>query len=77
MSLWIEGIGTGVPPYSATQEEAVTFAEERGPESDEERRQLRAIYRLSRVRTRSSVLLEPPGAEGAARAIADRRPASA
>jgi predicted naringenin-chalcone synthase len=67
VSLWIEGIGTGVPPYSATQEEAVTFAEERGPESDEERRQLRAIYRLSRVRTRRSVLLEPPGADGAAR----------
>ena len=67
MSLWIEGIGTGVPPYAATQEEAVAFAEERGPESDEERRQLRAIYRLSRVKTRRSVLLEPPDAQGAAR----------
>jgi predicted naringenin-chalcone synthase len=67
MSLWIEGLGTGTPPYTATQEETAAFAEALGPEDDEQRRQLRAIYRLSRIRTRRSVLLEPPDAEGAAR----------
>jgi predicted naringenin-chalcone synthase len=67
MSLWIEGLGTGTPPYAATQEQAAAFAEALGPEDDEQRRQLRAIYRLSRIRTRRSVLLEPPDAEGVAR----------
>ena len=67
MSLWIEGLGTGTPPYAATQEQAAAFAEVLGPEDDEQRRQLRAIYRLARIRTRRSVLLEPPDAEGAAR----------
>lgn len=67
MSLWIEGLGTGTPLYAATQEQAAAFAEALGPEDDEQRRQLRAIYRLSRIRTRRSVLLEPPDAEGAAR----------
>jgi predicted naringenin-chalcone synthase len=66
MSLWIEGLGTGVPPHEATQEQAATFAEALGPEDDEQRRQLRAIYRLSRIRTRRSVLQESPGAGGVA-----------
>jgi predicted naringenin-chalcone synthase len=67
MSLWIEGLGTGTPPYAVTQEQAAAFAEALGPENDEHRRQLHAIYRLSRIRTRRSVLLEPPDAEGTAR----------
>jgi predicted naringenin-chalcone synthase len=64
MSLWIEGQGTGTPRHEATQEQAAGFAETLGPEDDEQRRQLRAIYRLSRIRTRRSVLQESPGAEG-------------
>jgi predicted naringenin-chalcone synthase len=67
MSLWIEGLGTGTPPYAVTQEQAAAFAEALGPEDDEQRRQLHAIYRLARIRTRRSVLLEPPDAEGVAR----------
>jgi len=66
MGLWIEGVGTGSPPHEATQEQAVAFAELLGPDDDEQRRQLRAIYRLSRIRTRRSVLQEAPGAEGVA-----------
>ena len=64
MSLWIEGLGTASPPHEATQEQAAAFAEALGPGDDEQRRQLRAIYRLARIRTRRSVLQESPGAGG-------------
>ena len=64
MSLWIEGLGTGTPRHAATQEQAAAFAEALGPENDEQRRQLHAIYRLSRIRTRRSVLQASPGAAG-------------
>jgi predicted naringenin-chalcone synthase len=67
MSLFVEGIGTGTPLYAATQEQAAAFAEALGPYDEEQRRQLHAIYRLSRIRTRRSVLLEPPGSDGAPR----------
>ena len=64
MSLFIEGIGTGTPPHQATQEQAAAFAAALGPDDDEQRRQMHAIYRLSRIRTRRSVLQEAPGVEG-------------
>lgn len=61
MSLFIEGIGTATPPHAVTQPHAATLAEALGPETDEQRRQLRAIYRLSHIQTRHSVVLESPG----------------
>jgi predicted naringenin-chalcone synthase len=66
MSMGIEGLGTGTPLHEATQEQAASFAEALGTENDEQRRQLHAIYRLSRIRTRRSVLQESPGAAGVA-----------
>jgi predicted naringenin-chalcone synthase len=66
MSMGIEGLGTGTPLHEATQEQAARFAEALGTENDEQRRQLHAIYRLSRIRTRRSVLQESPGAAGVA-----------
>jgi predicted naringenin-chalcone synthase len=67
MSLFIEGIGTATPPHAVTQPRAAALAERLGPETDDQRRQLRAIYRLSHIKTRHSVLLESSGLEEAPR----------
>ncbi len=58
MSLFIEGIGTASPRGVATQDQAIASAEQFCPSSSEERRQLRAIYRLARIKTRHSVLID-------------------
>jgi predicted naringenin-chalcone synthase len=65
MSFFIEGTGTASPPGVATQEQAAASAEALGPTTDEERRQLKAIYRMARVRTRRSVLIDGVGPDGA------------
>jgi predicted naringenin-chalcone synthase len=66
MSLFIEGIGTATPRGIATQEQAAASAETLGPTTEEERRQLRAIYRLTRVKTRHSVVVDGVDSHGAA-----------
>jgi len=67
MPLHIHGIGTAVPPYFIAQEEAVATAAEYGRMSPEQQRQLKALYRLTRVRKRHSVVLESGSSEGKAR----------
>jgi len=58
MPLHIHGLGTAVPPHSVSQEDAVEGAALRGCASPEQQRQLKALYRLTRVRKRHSVVLE-------------------
>ena len=65
MSLFIEGIGTASPSGVATQDQAAASAEQFCPSNDEERRQLRAIYRLTRVKTRHSVVVDAADLNGA------------
>jgi predicted naringenin-chalcone synthase len=61
MSFFVYGIGTAWPPHSISQEHAVGLARAYGCTSDEQQRQLKALYRLTRVRTRYSVVLESDG----------------
>jgi predicted naringenin-chalcone synthase len=58
MSFHVYGIGTSSPPCSISQEHAVSLARAYGCTSDEQQRQLKALYRLTRVKTRHSVVLE-------------------
>jgi predicted naringenin-chalcone synthase len=58
MALHVHGIGTAVPAYAATQEDAAAAAAQYGCTSPEQQRQLKALYRLTRVRKRHSVVLE-------------------
>ena len=58
MPLHVHGLGTAVPPYAISPDEAAEGAALRGCSSPEQQRQLRALYRLSRVKKRHSVLLE-------------------
>jgi predicted naringenin-chalcone synthase len=67
MPLHIHGIGTAVPPNAISQEEAAETAALYGCASPEQLRQLKALYRLSRVKKRHSVLLESDSATGGAR----------
>ena len=67
MPLHIHGIGTAVPPNAISQEEAAATAALYGCASPEQLRQLKALYRLSRVKKRHSVLLESDSATGGAR----------
>ena len=64
MSTFIEGIGTATPPHVITQEHAAEAAADHTADTPEQRRQLYALYRLSRVRTRHSVLLESSSVDG-------------
>jgi predicted naringenin-chalcone synthase len=61
MSFRIHGIGTAVPPGSISQDDAVALAAEYGNGVEDQRRQLRALYRLTRVEKRHSVVLESSG----------------
>jgi predicted naringenin-chalcone synthase len=67
MPLHIHGIGTAVPHNAITQEHAAAAAAQYGCASPEQQRQLKALYRLSRVRKRHSVVLESDSSTGAAR----------
>jgi len=64
MPLHIYGLGTASPPFSVSQEHAAAAAAEFGCSGVERERPLRALYRLTRVRTRQSVVLESDGREG-------------
>jgi len=67
MPLHIHGLGTAVPPHAISQEDAAAAAALRGCASPDEQRQLKALYRLSRVKKRHSVLLESGSDPGPAR----------
>jgi predicted naringenin-chalcone synthase len=67
MPLHIHGIGTAVPPYAIAQEEAAAAAAGYGCTSPEQQRQLKALYRLTRVKKRHSVVLESDSGPGATR----------
>lgn len=64
MPLHVYGLGLALPPFSLTQEHAAAAAAQLGAAGAEQQRQLRALYRLTRVRARYSVLLESDGREG-------------
>ena len=67
MPLHVHGIGTAVPAHAISQEHAADAASLRGCTSPEQQRQLKALYRLSRVKKRHSVLLESGSDSGEAR----------
>ncbi|MCK7504008.1 MAG: hypothetical protein MZV70_07845 [Desulfobacterales bacterium] len=69
MPLHVHGIGTAVPPNAISQEEAAATAAQHGCASPEQQRQLKALYRLSRVKKRHSVVLESDSSSGEARQI--------
>ncbi len=58
MGFFVYGIGTASPPGSIAQESAAAVAQRYGCTSDEQQRQLMALYRITRVKTRHSVVLE-------------------
>jgi predicted naringenin-chalcone synthase len=64
MALFVHGLGTATPPAAFSQDEAVAMAGHFG--DAQQMRQLRALYRLTRVRQRHSVLFEPPDGTGEA-----------
>jgi hypothetical protein len=45
MSFFVHGIGTASPPFRISQAASVALASEYGSTSDEQRRQLKALYR--------------------------------
>jgi len=58
MSFYIYGMGTASPRGSIGQAAAVELASQYGCSTDEQQRQLKALYRLTRVKKRHSVLLD-------------------
>ncbi len=64
MSFRIHGLGTASPLCAISQEHSVQLAAAYGCVTDEQRRQLMALYRLSKVRSRHSVLLESDSRDG-------------
>lgn len=64
MSFFIHGIGTASPPFRISQAASVALASKYGSTSDEQRRQLRALYRLTRVQSRRSVVLDSDNPDG-------------
>lgn len=67
MPFHIYGIGTASPPHAISQDEAAVMARRFGCTSDEQLRQLKALYRMTRVRTRHSVVLDQGSDDGGAR----------
>ena len=61
MSLTILGIGTATPPRQITQSDAATLAMGFANAEPGRERTLAAIYRQTKINSRSSVLLEEPG----------------
>jgi predicted naringenin-chalcone synthase len=64
MSFCVYGIGTASPPCSASQEQSVGLARAYGCTNEEQLRQLKALYRLTHVKKRHSVVLESDGRDG-------------
>jgi predicted naringenin-chalcone synthase len=67
MALFVYGIGVAAPPHAISQEQAVEVARQYGGSSDEQQRQLKAIYRLTRVKKRHSVVLDEGDEPGTVR----------
>lgn len=63
MNFCVLGQGTALPEYSIEYKEAAEYATRVSCHSDEHRRVLPALYRMSGVRRRYSVLLEKPDGE--------------
>ena len=61
MSLTILGIGTAVPPWQIKQADAAGLAASLTSADPGRQRVLQAVYRQTRIKTRSVVLLEAPG----------------
>jgi len=82
---FVYGIGTASPPHAISQEQAASMARQFGCTSDEQQRQLKALYRMTRVKKRHSVVLDAGSAGGDAtqsffppmRDAADRGPTTA
>ena len=64
MTFRIYGMGTATPPHALSQEHAVALAAGYGCESEDQRRQLRALYRLTHVKTRYSTVLDSDSRDG-------------
>ena len=58
MSLHIYGLGTASPAGSVEQSESAALARTYGFAGEEQERQLRALYRMTRIKKRHSVLIE-------------------
>lgn len=58
------GIATATPPLTIAQQDSAELAASVLPVSPSHHRSLAALYRTTRIRTRGSVLLEPPHGEG-------------
>lgn len=67
MPFFVHGIGTASPPNAISQEQAAEMASRYGCSTDEQVRQLKALHRLTRVRTRHSVVLDAGTGGGGAR----------
>lgn len=64
MNCTILGMGTALPPFSIGQHESAEYAALFTGATEDEKRRLPVLYRMSGVQTRHSVLLEgPEGAE--------------
>ncbi len=64
MSLTLLGIGTSLPDHAIAQRDAATLAASFANATPGRERALEALYRKSGIRSRGSVLLDDPGAEG-------------
>jgi predicted naringenin-chalcone synthase len=67
MSFHVYGIGTSSPPNAISQEHAVALAGAYGCVTAEHQRQLKALYRLTRVKSRRSVVLDSDSRDGVPR----------
>ena len=67
MPFFVYGIGTASPPHAISQAHAAAMARQFGCTSDEQLRQLKALYRMTRVRKRHSVILDAGSETGEAR----------
>ena len=67
MPFFVYGIGTAFPPHAVTQEHAAAMARQYGCTTDEQLRQLKALYRMTRVKKRHSVVLDAVSDTGEAR----------
>ncbi len=76
MSLAILGIGTATPDRSIAQRDAVSLAAGFNNAAPGRERTLAAIYRQTRIKSRGSVLLEPPAEEPFAQSFYPRATAT-
>lgn len=61
MAFYVHGIGVATPPHALSQDEAVDMARQRGVTGEAQLRRLQALYRMTGVESRHSVLIERDG----------------